>query len=127
MFDALNETLQSVLKPATDLYKLNAQFASSLVAKQSEIITDTLSETVSLVESMINEKDFNAAIELQKGFAENLQQKYSEAGKVHMEELSELKDKASVLVEEVVAKGKEGAQSLYKAANDAGKQFTQTA
>lgn len=127
MLDTIAESFQSALKPVTELYKLSAQFTSDAISRQTSLITETLSDTVSLLESISKEKDVSSALELQKGFAENLQQKLSEAGKSQLEEINSLKDKASVLVEEVVSQRKQTAESIYKAANDATSAFNKSA
>ena len=73
MLDTIAESFQSALKPVTELYKLSAQFTSDAISRQTSLITETLSDTVSLLESISKEKDvFGSGAA--KGFAENLQQ-----------------------------------------------------
>lgn len=108
MFEQMNEQLQSAMKPMTDLATLNMSTMQSLAEKQNELYSSLLSEGMSYVEKVSQQKDMMAIAETQKAYMETVQEKMTETAKSSYSIMSEAQQKAGEMVkgmsEEVTSK-----------------------
>lgn len=80
-FENFNEQFEKSLKPYNELVNVNAKALEQLAQQQAELFTSNLKEGVSYAQNLSAQKDLAAIVEEQRVFAENLQEKLTNAAK----------------------------------------------
>ncbi|AXR05158.1 phasin family protein [Salinimonas sediminis] len=98
MFEQLNEQMKNAMKPMTDLAALNMNTMQSLAEKQSELYSSLLTDGMSYMEQLSQQKDMMAMAETQKAYMESVQEKMTETAKTSYSIVSEAQQKAGEMV-----------------------------
>ena len=112
MYEKFSTQLQSSLKPATELFAINAKAMEQLAQQQTGLFTSLLNDNVALAKTISTQSNLMGAIEVQKAYAENVQ------GKL----VSAAKEAAGV-----ISKSQEEAGEIFKGAFEQAKDLAATA
>jgi phasin family protein len=98
MLEQMTEKFQSAMKPATELATLNMSTMQTLAEKQNSLFSTLLSDGMSFVETVSQQKDVMSLAEAQKAYFEGVSEKVTESAKSSYEVITEAQQKAGEMM-----------------------------
>lgn len=92
------EQVETAMKPLNSLVELNTKTVEQLISQQTALITAILNDSVAQTKALAEQKDFTAAVESQKVFAEALQAKVSDSAKEAYAVVTKTSEEVTTLV-----------------------------
>lgn len=96
------EQVETAMKPLNSLVELNTKTVEQLISQQTALITAILNDSVAQTKALAEQKDFTAAVESQKVFAEALQAKVSDSAKEAYAVVTKTSEEVTTLVKDSV-------------------------
>jgi phasin family protein len=96
------EQVESAMKPLNTLVELNTKTVEQLISQQTALITAILNDSIAQTKALSEQKDFTAAVESQKVFAEALQAKVTDSAKEAYAVVTKTSEEVSTLVKDSV-------------------------
>ena len=94
------EQIETAMKPLNSLVELNTKTIEQLVSQQTALISSILNDSIAQSKALAEQKDFTAAVESQKVFAEALQAKVSDSAKEAYAVVTKTSEEVSTLVKD---------------------------
>jgi phasin family protein len=96
------EQVETAMKPLNSLVELNTKTVEQLISQQTALITSILNDSIEQTKALAEQKDFTAAVESQKVFAETLQAKVSDSAKEAYAVVTKTSEEVTTLVKDSV-------------------------
>jgi len=96
------EQVETAMKPLNSLVELNTKTVEQLISQQTALITSILNDSIAQSKALAEQKDFTAAVESQKVFAEALQAKVSDSAKEAYAVVTKTSEEVTTLVKDSV-------------------------
>ena len=96
------EQVETAMKPLNSLVELNTKTVEQLISQQTALITSILNDSIAQTKALAEQKDFTAAVESQKVFAETLQAKVSDSAKEAYAVVTKTSEEVTSLVKDSV-------------------------
>jgi len=96
------EQVETAMKPLNSLVELNTKTVEQLISQQTALITSILNDSIAQTKALAEQKDFTAAVESQKVFAETLQAKVSDSAKEAYAVVTKTSEEVTTLVKDSV-------------------------
>ncbi len=96
------EQVETAMKPLNSLVELNTKTVEQLISQQTALITSILNDSIAQSKALSEQKDFTAAVESQKVFAEALQAKVSDSAKEAYAVVTKTSEEVTTLVKDSV-------------------------
>jgi len=90
--------VETAMKPLNSLVELNTKTVEKLISQQTALITSILNDSIAQTKELSEQKDFTAAVESQKVFAEALQAKVSDSAKEAYAVVTKTSEEVTTLV-----------------------------
>lgn len=107
MYEKFSEQLQSSLKPANELFAINAKAMEQLAKQQTGLFTSLLNVNVALAKDLSSKQDLASAIETQKAYAQDVQSKLVAAAKDAAGVITKSQEEASKVIKGAMTQAKD--------------------
>jgi phasin family protein len=112
MFDKITEQFENSLKPYSELVNINAKALEKLAQQNADLFTSNLKEGVAYAQELSAKKDMASVIETQKAFAENMQEKLTNAAKEAYSVLTAAQEQTGEVLKGAFAQAQETAKAV---------------
>ncbi len=119
MFDKFSEQFGKSFKPVSELFAVNAKAMEKMVQQQTAYVTSVMNDGVTFTRSLADQKDLNGVLEVQKHYAEDLQEKFVSATKDAYALVTETQEQAGELLKDMFSQVSKEAEGVVAKATKA--------
>lgn len=100
MYEKMLKEMQDKMKPMTELVELNRKAAEKIFSLQSELLTDSVNDSLAQIKALTEAKDPREAFELQMNFLKEQEAKWSNTAEQELAALNEVREELTSLFEQ---------------------------